>query len=207
MRHARVDMSQWMADADDALTHLAAETEGAPLTWLGHSLGGKFLPFADHTRLTKAITVVAGSAYWRMLPTRIRWLTPPVLTVAAPIAMRALGYCPGAWLGLGNDIPAPAMRQWSRWCFDPDYMVGGMGGQERAAAVRVPITAVSFSDDEMITREGCESVHRWFVNSDVTRLHYTPEELGVSRLGHFGLFRSRNRELWDAMFLPHLPAE
>lgn len=205
LRAVEADVTQWMADADDALSHLAGETDGLPLTWLGHSLGGQILAFANHTRLAGVITVAAGSGYWRLLPPRIRRLTPLMLKVAAPVTTRVLGYYPGSLLGLGHDIPAPAMRQWCGWCADPDYVVGALDAHARFAGVRLPIAALSFSDDELITPHGVGSLHQWFVNSEVTRFDYSPDDLGVSRVGHFGVFRSRNWNLWPDLFLPHLP--
>lgn len=205
LREVRADLSQWTLDADDALAHLAAETDGLPLTWLGHSLGGQVMAFADHTRVTRAVTVAVGSGYWKLLPPRIRRLTPLMVTVVAPVTTRVLGYYPGSRLGLGNDLPAPAMRQWCTWLADPDYVVGAMGAEERFGGVALPIAALSFTDDELISPRGVDALHRWFVNSDVTRLNYSPDDLGAARIGHFGLFRSRSRELWSDLFLRHLP--
>ncbi|QVQ53827.1 alpha/beta fold hydrolase [Spiractinospora alimapuensis] len=205
LREVSADLNQWMTDADDALSHLAAETDGLPLTWIGHSLGGQIMAFADHTRVSRAITIAVGSGYWKLLPPRIRRWTPLMLAVVAPVTTRVLGYYPGSRLGLGNDLPAPAMRQWCEWLADPDYVVGAMGAKDRFGGVRLPITALSFTDDELISPRGVDALHGWFVNGDVTRVNYAPDELGVSRLGHFGLFRSRNRELWPDLFLRHLP--
>ena len=54
-------------DASAALSLLDSKlAPGAPLYWIGHSLGGQIIPFVPgHGRLAKAVTVATGSGYWR----------------------------------------------------------------------------------------------------------------------------------------------
>ena len=46
------------------------------------------------------------------------------------------------------------MEQWRRWCLQPDYAFGAEGESVRAQydAVRLPIVALSFTDDEYMSR-------------------------------------------------------
>ncbi len=44
---------------------LSNEVPDKPLYWLGHSLGGQVLGLvSNRERITKAITIAAGSGYW-----------------------------------------------------------------------------------------------------------------------------------------------
>ena len=42
---------------------------------------------------------------------------------AGPLALRLCGHFPGQRLGIIGDVPAPAMRQWLRWCRTPGYLL------------------------------------------------------------------------------------
>jgi len=45
---------------------LSSEVQDKPIYWVGHSLGGQLLGLVSNSeRLTKAITIAAGSGYWR----------------------------------------------------------------------------------------------------------------------------------------------
>lgn len=206
MKMVDADLTRWAADARDALAYVAGRAEGAPMTWVGHSLGGQVLPFADHERLARVVTVSAGSGYWRLLPPRLSRWSPLLWRVIAPASIAAFGYYPGGRLGIVGDLPAGVMRQWRRWCLHPEYVVGAEQAHDRFAQVRAPIAALSFSDDEMMSDRSISALHRWYVNSNVTRMRYTPAQLGVSRMGHFGFFREQHAPLWEELLLPHVPA-
>lgn len=205
MRDVDADVMHWAGDARDALTHLADWAEGLPVTWIGHSLGGQLVPFAEYDRLSKIITVAAGSGYWRLLPRRIRHGYALLGKVLVPISTALWGYYPGGRLRLMGDVPAGVMRRWTRWCFHPDYVVGAEGAHARFAKMPTPIAAFSFTDDEFMTDRCIAALHRWFTNSSVVSMRYTPDQLGVSGMGHFGFFRERRAALWDELVLPHLP--
>ena len=44
-----------------------------------------------------------------------------LLRVLGPALCRLFGYMPARRLGLGEDLPAPAMLQWGRWSAMPEY--------------------------------------------------------------------------------------
>jgi predicted alpha/beta hydrolase len=43
-----------------------------------------------------------------------------------------------------------------------------------------------------------------YTGVDEARLRYTPRQLGVDRMGHFGFFRHNQVDLWDELVLPHV---
>jgi predicted alpha/beta hydrolase len=209
MRDARADLLDWARlDCAAVLAALAARAEGAPVTWLGHSLGGQILAFVpDAGRIARAVTVGAGIGWWRIYPWRLRFGAPWLWHVAVPLGVALFGYFPGRRLRKIGDVPRGAMLQWRRWCLDPDYAAGAERAHDRYAAVRVPILSLSFSDDEFMSAEAVERLHALYSGAERTMRRIVPSEAGVRRVGHFGFFRERTgARLWREALLPALAA-
>ncbi len=70
-------------------------------------------------------------------------------SLGAPVLTPLFGYFPGKALRMVGDLPAPAMRQWSRWCRHPEFAWGAepdrvlrvWAGSDTSvpSAVRVPM--------------------------------------------------------------------
>ncbi len=210
LRAEQGDVLRWAADAASALEALDGEVgsltgERVPLTWIGHSLGGQVLPFVRHDLLDHAVLIAAGSGYWRLIVRRVRWLGPLLWRVIAPVSIRVAGYYPGSRIGLLGDLPGPVMRQWARWCFSPAYFavdVPGMGA--RLAEVNVPLTSVSFTDDELLSAESITALNELFSDAEQNRERYSPADLRVDRIGHHGFFRPRHRASWERVVRPRI---
>lgn len=205
MRDVDNDLVRWALDARDALAHAHDRAEGVPLTWLGHSLGGQILPFADHTTVNRAIHVASGTGYWRHNSPGARRYAPLLWKVIAPVAIAVAGYYPGRRLRILGDLPPRVMRQWAGWCMHPDYLVGELPAmRERFAEVDLPIVSMSFTDDELMSATSISTLAQLYTAVDTTHARYTPAQLGVEQMGHFGFFRHNQVDLWDDLVLPHL---
>ena len=65
--------------------------------------------------------------------------------------------------------------------------------------------AFSFTDDEMMSGRNTESLHGFYRAAPQTAKRIAPHEIGVSRIGHFGFFRSQFADsLWSSHLLPEL---
>ena len=205
MKAEKGDVLTWSGDAASALESLLDEDLGLPVTWIGHSLGGQLLPFVRHDLLDRALLVAAGSGYWRYNQPAIRWRAPVFLRVVGPLAMRVSGYYPGRRLGLLGDAPSGPMRQWSRWCLSPDYYgVDVPDLADRVAELDVPIAALSFTDDELLSARSHQVLEELYAAAPVEAHRLSPSDLGVPRIGHHGFFRAPMRPGWDAVVLPQL---
>ncbi|WP_372733774.1 serine aminopeptidase domain-containing protein [Nocardioides sp.] len=201
------DALRWAGDAASALESLVDEDLGLPLTWIGHSMGGQFLPFARHDLLDRALIVAAGSGYWRWNSDGVRRRAPLLFRVIAPVAMRVAGYYPGGRLGILGDAPSAAMRQWSKWCMSPDYYgVDVPDLADRVAELEVPISSLSFSDDELLGPQSIRALEELF-GPTVEPHRLSPQDLDVARIGHHGFFREAMLPTWETTVLPHLAAE
>jgi predicted alpha/beta hydrolase len=181
---------------------------GRPLYWIGHSLGGQILPLVPNNHfVSKALTIATGSGYWRENSPRIRPMAWWLWFVVTPPALALWGYFPGKALRKVGDLPKGVMRQWRRWCLDPEYAVGAEGAAVRAAyaAVRAPIVSISFADDEMMSARNTESIHGFYTGAPRTMKRIAPQDIGVKRIGHFGFFRAAfESSLWRPHLLPEL---
>jgi predicted alpha/beta hydrolase len=161
----------------------------------------------NRDRISKAVTIATGSGYWRENAPSLKWRAWWLWYFVAPVSVRLLGYFPGRRLRKVGDLPKGVMEQWRRWCLNPEYAVGVEGGGVRAqyAAVRTPITSISFSDDEFMSARNTESMHGFYVNAPRTMKRFAPKDLGLKRIGHFGFFRAEHADrLWRRHLLPEL---
>lgn len=209
LRDVRADILDWARlDCAAMIDALAARAPGVPITWVGHSLGGQILPFVpNRERVAKAVAVASGSGYWREHDAPMRRQAWLLWFVVAPAALALCGYFPGRRLRIVGDLPAGVMRQWRRWCLDPDYAMGAEGDRARAqyAAVRTPIASLSFHDDEFMSERNTESLLGFYANAPKAVKRLRPEDAGVPRIGHFGFFRAAfEATLWRGLLLPEL---
>ena len=209
LRDLQVDVIGWgRHDCSAMLDAVTAAAGTLPVFWIGHSLGGQILPFVRGSeRIRRAFTIATGSGYWRENTRSLRnraWL---LWYLIAPLVTPLAGYFPGQRLGMVGDLPRGVIEQWRRWCLHPEYAVGAEGEAVREAysAVRTPITAISFTDDEMMSGRNPESLHGLYRAAPQTAKRIAPTQIGVERIGHFGFFRRQFAEsLWAPYLLPDL---
>jgi predicted alpha/beta hydrolase len=207
LRTLKVDITDWATlDCEAMIQAITAEAPDKPLYWLGHSLGGQIVGLIpSRARMTKVVTIACGSGYWLDNTPRLKWKVWWMWYVAVPISTRLLGYFPGKRLRKVGDLPRGVIDQWRRWCLDPDYVVGAEGPEieSQFAAVKVPITSLSFVDDEFMSLKNTESLHGFYRSAPRTMKRISPADIGARRIGHFGFFNARFREsLWQAHLLP-----
>jgi predicted alpha/beta hydrolase len=202
LRDETADIMTWaQQDTAAVLRALRTRAGGLPITWIGHSLGGQTVPFvSDRRGVAKIITVATGSGYWRQNTAPLKRKVWLFWWLAVPIATPLFGYFPGKRLGMVGDLPRGVVRQWRKWCMQPDYAAGD-GPESRAlyASVTTPITAISFTDDEMMSAASIDAIHALYAGSPRTMRRFAPGDVGVRRVGHFGFFRPEMRgALWQA---------
>ncbi|HCJ28704.1 MAG TPA: alpha/beta hydrolase [Pseudomonas sp.] len=209
LRHLDVDILDWARhDCSAVLANVAQAVGELPIYWIGHSVGAQILPMVKgHERLTRIITIAAGSGYWRENSPQIRRKAWLLWRGVAPLLTALAGYFPGNRIGAVGDLPAGVIRQWRRWCLHPEYLVGIEGEPMRRAfaEVRTPLTSLSFTDDEMMSARNTESLHGFYTDAPKVMHRIAPSEIGADRIGHFGFFRrSFAPTLWSHWLLPEL---
>lgn len=190
----RLRMRDWMdTDVPAAAAWLRGRYPGLPHVAVGHSLGGHALALNNGGEgLRGFITVASHAGVTRSIPDRAeRARVELILRVLGPGAARALGYVPGRRMGLGEDMPAAAMLEWSRWSRTPGYFFDDptMHARERTARVRTSVLCIGLDDDPWATPERIGVIARQLVNAQVQTRTYAPADAGVAAIGHMGYFR------------------
>lgn len=201
LRGFDVNIDGWAKqDCAAVIDFVKERIPAAPLYWIGHSLGGQLLGLIPNSdRIDRVMTVATGSGYWRENAWRTKRTVWWLWYVAVPIATRIAGYFPGKRLRKVGNLPRGVIEQWRRWCLSREYVVSAEGDVVRAAyaAVRTPMLAVSFTDDEMMSDKGIQSLHSLYAAAPIEYRRISPEDIGAARIGHFGFFRPQfERTLW-----------
>jgi predicted alpha/beta hydrolase len=201
-----IDMLGWARlDFAAAVQHVALLNGGAQIAVVGHSLGMHHAAMTDAATqacINRVVSVAAGSGYWKDWVPRARRAAPLMLHLAGPLLTPLLGYFPGKRLGLVGDLPAPVMRQWSRWCKHPEFAWGAEPDKVLPSlqSARFAITAFSFSDDEAIPLACTQKLLAVLPNAPSQLRVMSPRDAGLATIGHVGAFR-RGAEpvLWPMM--------
>jgi len=196
LRGFEADFGHWAQDIDAALSH-ALNTSDAPVSVVGHSIGGFLAPTASSApRAHRLVLVGAQSAYWRDWPHPQRWPMALLWHVAMPAVTVACGFFPGRALRLGEDLPRGVAMQWAmRPWRDP---LGAGPLRERYARALPPMHLVAATDDVFATEAAVQRVHD-ALGGRPQRHRIEPASLGVARLGHFALFREAGQAWWPRL--------
>jgi predicted alpha/beta hydrolase len=189
--------SDWMTlDFEAALAWLRREVDAPRSLVVGHSFGGNAFGLAPSAgSIDGGLFVAAQSGYWRHWPAPQRYLLASLWYGAAPVLPRVFGYMPG-WAGIGNDVPAGVMQQWSGWCRLPRYAADDPTVDASGyARVKAPLRLISLADDSNYAPGAAvDALAALYPAARCDRLHAAPQAHGLARIGHFGFFRQQ--ALW-----------
>jgi predicted alpha/beta hydrolase len=195
LRGLEADMLTWARqDFAGAVQYLAALGAGQPIGLIGHSLGTHHAAMTDaatQAHVGVVVSVAAGSGYWRDWARPSRLKAPLMLHLAAPLLTPLFGYFPGKRLRMVGDLPAPAMRQWSRWCRHPGFAWGAEPDlvlpSLHAATFR--IGAFSFTDDDAMTEDCTRKLLDAMPHASSALHVLSPSDVGLQNIGHLGAFK------------------
>jgi predicted alpha/beta hydrolase len=98
-----------------------------------------------------------------------------------------------------GDMPAPAMRQWRRWCRHPEFAWGAEPDRVCTSleAAWFPVTAFSFTDDEAMTERCTQKLLAALRQAPSRLIRVGPGDVGLKRIGHLGAFKPGGTDrLW-----------
>jgi predicted alpha/beta hydrolase len=199
MRGAPGNLNQWCGqDYEAALLAAHGLHPQQPLFALGHSFGGQCAPLLPSRRLLSGLVNIAvGSGAMRHNTRGIRRQAPLLWYLLVPVLCPLFGYFPGARVGVIGDLPSGAVRQWRRWCLDPDYLLGAEPrARDAYASAAYDVLGLTFPDDELLLEAGSRLLHSAYCRPVDYRV-VSPESVGMSRIGHSGFFRTQSQAtLW-----------
>ncbi|UVI35917.1 alpha/beta hydrolase family protein [Brevibacterium spongiae] len=192
--HRHIRMRDWISE-DVAAAGAWAETTfpDLPQVALGHSVGGHALLLGyGGERLSGIVTVASAMVAARKIaPRSERFRVEVGLGVFGRAATRVLGYMPGSRVGLGEDLPAAALYEWTSWLRRPHFFFDdpSFSAEAHISRLRTPVLAVGTSDDPWATDAFIDALTDRLRLAPLTRRTFTPDELGVRTIGHHGLLR------------------
>ncbi|YBB13126.1 MFS transporter [Klebsiella pneumoniae] len=178
-----------------------ARAPGLTLLAIGHSIGGHAVLLSSASTDLRAAVMVASHAgvTSTISQTKEKLRVWCLLRVLGPALCRLFGYMPARRLGLGEDLPAPAMLQWGRWSAMPEYFYDDpeWDARQRAGKITLPILVLGFDDDPWANTEAISRLLAPAQNAKIERREIRRADYGLSSIGHMGFFRTRNAEkLW-----------
>lgn len=205
MRDYNVSMADWMEEDVGRVTDWAASRfNGRLLLAVGHSVGGHAITLSSATRALHAAVLVASHAgvTGTIQNTREKFRVWCVMRLLAPILCRLFGYMPARRLGMGEDLPAAVMLQWSRWSSLPDYFYDDpqLNAKQRAGQVDIPLLVMGFDDDPWANPDAISRLLHPLKQAVIERHYFRHSEVGIPAIGHMGFFRKRCAEaLWPVV--------
>ncbi|MCO5734476.1 alpha/beta fold hydrolase [Rhizobium sp. SSA_523] len=210
LRGFAADWIDWgEKDLEGALRYVETRFPGAPVSVVGHSIGGFAIGAApSNAAIERILTVGAQFAYWRDYAPQARLAMLWKWHVLMPLVTQLLGYFPAKRLGWMEDTPAGVAMGWSRMGprfetslrrrpLGADRRPEGMALPPRFAQVRAPILAIGLSDDAYGTVPAIRRLLSYFPRTRRLHLHLGPEDFGQAQIGHFAFFHDRFRDsLW-----------
>lgn len=192
-------------DAAAVIDYAVTQRPRLPLLWFAHSISGQlFGMIPNYERVDQMLTVATGTGFWKDTTPQLKYKSWVLWRAITPWLIPLSGYFPGRKLGIVGDVSAAAMQQWRRWCLHPDYLVGAEALYDDYAAIRTPITSLSFTDDEMLTAQNIQAMHDFYANAPQQRHVIAPADLNLSQIGHFAVFRKDYQPQWQQLFGTHI---
>jgi predicted alpha/beta hydrolase len=182
-------------DCTAAIDWLRSRYPNAELIGIGHSIGGMLFGGAINIlELSRFVHVCGHTGYVGDYSSRYRLPMGFLWHVLMPALTRVFGYFPASSLGLGEDLPAGVARHWAART-TPDLRPQatdidasrGHAMLERFSQVRGRALMLSIADDPLATVAGASRLLALLPGVESKRLLLSPHELGLKRIGHFGL--------------------
>lgn len=207
LRYSDATMAEWGTfDQPAALTFAIEQANqlGVPLWVVGHSFGGFMTGFhAEAHKIDRFIAVASGPVNWRDHPLSYAPLALLFWFVTGPFATTFSGYLPGKRIGLGADLPAGVFWQWRRWCLNKTFFLKDATVLRLSSLdpsrLKCPLRTVSFTDDKIIPPRAVSRLKELYPDADVCDQVFAPRDFSQKKIGHFGAFSLKNKDIWRAI--------
>ncbi len=205
LRGYRAHIADWgQRDAPAALDALMQRYPSLPVYLLAHSMGGQIVGMMpNHQQLSRVVAVASSTGYWRWMTRPFAYFAAAMWFTVIPLTTYLLGYAPSRALRQGEDLPLGVARDWRRWCLRPSYFKPELGTRIAPVfydAMRSPIHFVRIADDPIANARTVADLMELYTGGPVQQHLITPNALGVTRVGHAGVFSRRFRDrLWPQL--------
>lgn len=198
-------MRDWIdLDAEGVISWARTTHPGLPLLAVGHSLGGHAIGLCDGSRHLAGGVLVSSAVAWvgyvQGALERLRGRA--LLRILGPALILAVGYAPKRWIGMAEDLPGPAFREWAYWIGLRTYFFddASMEAAVRFARVQAPLLLVGADDDAWTPAPAIDLLGSYFTAASCERWQIDPTDTTTGRVGHAGFFRREHKDtLWPRL--------
>lgn len=210
-RREQATMHDWaVLDMSAALAAAEGRRAGRslPLLLVGHSSGGHSIAFARGVDRADAILCVASQlGEPRLFPGVHRVMAEMFLRTWMSAVVAALSHLPGWALAPGAQaLPAGVARQWGHWGSLRGWAFAepAIATHRGTASVVAPVHLCGIADDlTFASPRAIDALASQFPNAAVQRHQRGPADVGLERLGHFGLLRCEpGQRAWARLLAP-----
>jgi predicted alpha/beta hydrolase len=207
------DWSEW--DCGGAIAWTRRQYPRAKLAGVAHSISSLIIGGAQNVgECSRLVFIAAHTGYFGDYSKHYRIPMAVLWHVVMPCLTRLFGYFPARMLGLGEDIPAGMAMQWAARR-TPDLRPEATAPDaSRARAmlarfrdIKMPVFALSFSDDAFATEMGTRRLLAVYPGLTVRYECVKPAQIGLTNIGHFGFFRRDAKATLWPMVLTYLLCE
>jgi predicted alpha/beta hydrolase len=171
---------------------------------IGHSVGGqKIGMMPNHYKIKGMVTFATSVGYWGFMPWKYRLQTHFFFHIFTPISNLLFGYVATKKIGLMEDLPKQIVLDWRNWCSVPEYFFNQKYAPKSADKgffqdLTFPIQVYWATDDPISNARSVPMFWKYVKSSGGIKIDsFTPQEIGVKEIGHFGFFRKKFKEtIW-----------
>jgi len=167
---------------------------------IGHSMGGQIIGLADNiNQIDKVVAFVPSYGNWQNNAAKGRWKMGLQWATVFPLTVLRNGYFPASRFDMGNDWPKGVTWDWWSWGIrrlPHSKIMDNRKIKHYYAEVKVPIKAY-FTVDDPIASERCIPYYKVdFASTDLEVVLLKPEDYGVEKIAHMGMFSPKCKGLW-----------
>jgi predicted alpha/beta hydrolase len=184
-------------DCGGAIAYLRCRFPESQLIGMAHSIGSLLTCGAPNVaEISRFVFLCPHTGYYGDYLPKYRLPMAVLWHGVMPLVTRIVGYFPARRLGLGQDIPAGVALQWSART-SPKLQSEATGVTAKRTLAMVAryehvqgeALAFGFADDAFATPAGSRRFLEAFPGLHARSVSIAPRQVGMSKIGHFGLFR------------------
>ncbi len=203
IRASKALMSDWgVHDQQAARDWLRNRFPDRPLWVIGHSLGGFMLPFQrDLAGIDRVLIIASGPVHVTDHPWPYQALARMLWFGHGPLLAHLLGYLPGRFSGLNQNLPRDVFLQWRRWCTSPNFLHGDIGTHlpdPDWTGLTAPVRLIAAKDDATIPPKCVWRLEEFYKAAPRTTHLLDPATTG-NAIGHLAAFARRNSAIWPEL--------
>ncbi len=193
-------------DLESIITYAKKNNKDAKLILIGHSIGGQLIGLAPSSKLANGILLVAAqTGYWKFWKGFNKLKMFATWYFLIPSLTSLFGYFPGKKIGASEDLPKDVALEWRKWCCSKNYFFDHIKKAEQMyQAIHCRITSFSCEDDNYAPKVTVDWLTEKYANANIKRRHLLAKNLKLKKIGHFGFFRSSNKDAIWPIFLTEI---